>query len=164
MRRTVIIAIYLTICLAFAGCHGDSGDGVMERPDYTSIDYKLTVSSEILKFYDVAVTYVNIAGEKKTDTLTIENWRFTEKNDGYYNTNFILKAVATAKATFPRLAESIDEYILTCEYSAEYYTKPSSAVRRAQKTVDTTVKKANIATYVQEHPTLSLANFERNEH
>ena len=164
MRKNTFITLLfaLVITMSLSCCHGDSGDGVMERPDYTSIDYKLTLSSELLKFYDIQATYTTISEEDKTVEINNETWRVTEKVEGYRNIDFKLKVIATAKTQEPRLDEKVDEYALTCEYSAEYYTKPTSAKRMAQETLNKKVKKSGVTAYLSEHPVITLVNYQKN--
>ena len=164
MRRNAFFTLLFVIAvtMALSSCHGDSGDGVMERPDYTSIDYKLALSSELLKFYDVQVTYTTVSGEEKSEVVNIESWRFTEKAEGFHNTDFKMKVVATVKSQEPRLDEKVEEYALTCEYSAEYYTKPTSAKHMAQETLNKKVKKSGVTAYLSEHPVITLVNYQKN--
>lgn len=164
MKKHAFIALLLAlaITMALSGCHGDSGDGVMERPDYTSIDYKLALSSELLNFYDVQATYTTISEEEKTVKISTETWRVTEKVEGYRNTDFKLTVIATVKTQNPRMDEKVDEYALTCEYSAEYYTKPTSAKRMAQVTLSQKLKKAGVAAYLSEHPVITLVNYQKD--
>lgn len=164
MRTNTFFTLIFTLAvtLALSSCHGDSGDGVMERPDYTSIDYKLALSPELLKFYDVQATYTTISEQDKTVEITNETWRVTEKAEGYRNIDFKLKVIATAKTQEPRLDEKVDEYALTCEYSAEYYTKPTSAKRMAQVTLDKKVKKTGVTAYLSEHPVITLVNYQKD--
>lgn len=163
IKKALITLLFaLAVIMTFSSCHGDSGDGVMERPDYTSIDYKLSLSYEVLKFYDVTATYTSIDGEENTITINSQTWRYTEKVEGYRNTDFKLKVIATAKSQELRLDEKVDEYALTCEYSAEYYTKPTSAKRMAQETLNKKLPKASVAAYLAEHPTIVLVNYDKN--
>ena len=164
MRRNAFITLLfaLAVTMTLSSCHGDSGDGVMERPDYTSIDYKLALSPEMLKFYDIQATYTSISEEEKTVEITNETWRVTEKVEGYRNIDFKLKVIATVKTQEPRLDEKVDEYALTCEYSAEYYTKPTSDKRMAQETLNKKLKKTAVAAYLTEHPVITLVNYQKN--
>ncbi|MBO4821076.1 MAG: hypothetical protein J5548_06385 [Prevotella sp.] len=164
MRRNAFITLLfaLAVTMTLFGCHGDSGDGVMERPDYTSIDFKLALSPELLKFYNVQATYTSISEEDKTVEITNETWRVTEKVEGYRNIDFKLKVLATVKSQEPRLDEKVDEYALTCEYSAEYYTKPTSAKRMAQVTLDKKLKKTGVTTFLAENPVITLVNYQKN--
>ena len=52
---------------------GDDDDGVMERPDYTSINYKLALSADLLRFYNIKATYVTVSGEEKTEDVEAES-------------------------------------------------------------------------------------------
>ena len=116
----------------------------------------------MLKFYDIQATYTSISEEEKTVEITNETWRVTEKVEGYRNIDFKLKVIATVKTQEPRLDEKVDEYALTCEYSAEYYTKPTSAKRMAQETLNKKLKKTAVAAYLTEHPVITLVNYQKN--
>ena len=162
MKRLLTTALCCSLLILLAGCHGDSGDGVMDRPNYTSINYKVTVSQALLHFYNVSITYIDVSGREKTETMTNEAWHFFEKTDGEQNIDFKMAVTATAKGVQPSLKDGMDAYNLYCEYSVEYYTKPTSAKRTARKALETTVKKESMETYLQEHSTLALVNYDKN--
>lgn len=166
MKKASILELFgfmalVMTSLLFANC-GDDDDGVMERPDYTSINYKLALSSDLLRFYDITATYVNVSGEEKTESVETETWNRKDKLDGNYNTPFRLDVKAIAKQPLPKLSNDIDAYNFKCEFSAEYYTKATSAKREARITFDKTVKKENLAVFLQENDTISLVNYKRS--
>ena len=88
MKRLLATVLCCTLLILLACCHGDSGDGVMDRPNYTSINYKLTASQALLHFYDVSITYVDVSGREKTEMMTNEEWHFFEKTDGEHDIDF----------------------------------------------------------------------------
>lgn len=157
------ISTWATICLALFLCLSSCGedDGVMERPDYTSIIYKLTLSSEMLSFYDVTATYITVNGEEKTETITDGSWQFKDKKDGSHKITFKLKVIASKKDNLPQLNPKIENYHFDCTYSAEYYTKETSAKREAKESMKNTVKRESVISYVESHPTLTLADYKK---
>lgn len=166
MKKASILAIFsfmilVMTSLLFANC-GDDDDGVIERPDYTSINYKLAISSDLLRFYNITATYVNVSGEEKTENVDTESWNRKDKLDGKYNTSFRLDVIAIARQPLPKLSNEIDAYDFKCEFSAEYYTKATSAKREARITFDKTVKKENLAVFLQENDTISLVNYKKS--
>lgn len=162
MKRLLATILCCTLLILLACCHGDSGDGVMDRPNYTSINYKLTASQALLHFYDVSITYVDVSGREKTEMMTNEEWHFFEKTDGEHDIDFKMTVTATAKGVQPSQKDGQDAYNLYCDYSVEYYTKPTSAKRTARKALETTVKKESMEAYLQEHSTLALVNYDKN--
>ena len=154
-----VIVICSTLLLCLNSCGED--DGVMERPDYTSIIYKLALSSDMLAFYDVTATYTNVNGEEKTEAITIETWQFKERRDGSHKLTFSLKVQARKKAVLPQLNEKKETYQFDCTYSAEYYTKETSAKREAKESMKNSVQKEHVIDYVESHPTLLLADYKK---
>ena len=162
MKKLLTTALCCTLLILLAGCHGDSGDGVMDRPNYTSVNYKLTASQALLHFYNISITYVDVSGREKTETMTNETWNFFEKTDGEHDIDFKMTVTATAKGVQPSQKDGQDAYNLYCDYSVEYYTKPTSAKRTARKALETTVKKESMEAYLQEHATMALVNYDKN--
>ena len=161
MKRLLTTALCCTLLIFLAGCHGDSGDGVMERPDYTSVNYKLTVSQALLHFYHVNITYVDVSGRERTEEMSTMEWNFFEKTDGEHDIDFKMNVTATARGVAPAQNDGQDSYTLACEYSVEYYTKPTSAKRTARQALNTTVKKESMEAYMQEHSTIALVNYDK---
>lgn len=154
--------LFATLLLsAILGCRPDSGDGVMDRPDYTMVNYQLTISDEFLMFYDVKVNYQNVEGMPQSETVTNVKWQFKEKADGHH-ANFSLSATATAKSEDKRGHLNNDSIPVrfTCDYSAEYYSKATSAKRIHNEWASPSIKKENIDTYLSEHPTIKLCELD----
>ncbi len=158
--KTAYLLLIAITSMILVSC-GDDDDGVMERPDYTSINYKLAVSSDLLGFYNIKATYITVSGEEVTEIINTETWNKKDKLDGQHNTPFKFNVIATAKENLPNIS-GIDAYHFTCEFSAEYYTKATSAKREARVTLDKTVNKEVIEKYIQENDTISLVNYKRN--
>ncbi len=158
--RTLAFMILLSaLSICFSSCGED--DGVMERPDYTSINYKLAISQDLLSFYDVTASYTNVNGEEKTENVTSESWQYKERRDGSHKLTFTLKVQARKKEVMPRLNEEKSNYQFDCIYSAEYYTKETSAKREAKESMKTTVEKEHVIAYVELHPVLTLADYKK---
>ena len=158
--RTLAFMVLLSaLSICFSSCGED--DGVMERPDYTSINYKLAISQDLLSFYDVTASYTNVNGEEKTENVTSESWQYKERRDGSHKLTFTLKVQARKKEVMPRLNEEKSNYQFDCTYSAEYYTKETSAKREAKESMKTTVEKEHVIAYVELHPVLTLADYKK---
>ena len=153
-RRQAIkfFAFFVAFGLMTVSCGDD--DGVMERPDYTSIKYDLEVTSDFLALYNIEVEYKKINGDVVKEQVRDIVWGYKEKVDGERPIDFQLNIVATAR----ELPEgSINKAHLMADVSMEYYTKKTSAKRMHQKTIDREI--TNDKEYVKEHPTIVIANF-----
>ena len=147
-----LFAVLLTLGLLQTSC--DDDDGVMERPDYTSIKYDLEVSSDFLSLYNIQVEFKKINGDVAKEQVKDIVWGYKEKVDGERPIDFQLNVVATAREI---TKSSIDKAHLLADVSMEYYTKKTSAKRMHQKTIDREV--TNDIEYIKEHPTITIASF-----
>lgn len=143
------------------GCRPDSGDGVMERPDYTMVNYQLTMNEEFLTFYDITVKYQTVDGQPRSETVSMSKWQYKEKSEEHY-TEFYLSAIATAKPKDKQghLKNDTIPVMFSCEYSAEYYSKATSAKRIHNEWATPQIKKENIDAYLAEHPTIKLCELD----
>ncbi len=166
MKKTPTLTLISLLILAMSGLFlascGDDDDGVMERPDYTSINYKLALSADLLRFYNIKATYVTVSGEEKTEVVESESWNKKDKVDGTHHTTFRMNVTATAKRPLPKISSDIEAYKFVCEYSAESYTKATSANREARVTFEKTVKKDNLEVFLEENDTISLVNYKKS--
>ncbi len=155
MKRIYPLFLTAIVMLCTILACGDDDDGVMERPDNTSVNYQLTLSDWLLIYYDVEVTYQDVHGVEHTERVDNLNWQFKDKDQGELK-NFYLKAVATSRGQFPTLSDSLKTMVFSCDYRAEYYSKKTSAKSIHQTPYRTTVKKENIETFVNSNPTIKL--------
>ena len=153
-RQTIkFFVFFMTFGLLTVSC-GDDDDGVMERPNYTSIKYDLEVSSDFLALYNIEVEYKKINGDVVKEQIKDIVWGYKEKIDGERPIDFQMNVVATAR----ELSEgSIGKAHLLADVSMEYYTKKTSAKRMHQKTIDREI--TNDIEYIKEHPTIVIASF-----
>lgn len=164
MKKYLVFTFMALLLLPLVeACRPNSGDGVMERPNYTMVNYQLTFTEHFLQFYDVAVTYQTVDGKNLTETVTLQNWQYKEKSEEPYS-NFFLSAIATAKPKDKRgvLGKNVEEVELSCDYSAEYYSKVTSAKRIHNKGAYATVKKENIDAYLADHTTIKICEIDFN--
>jgi hypothetical protein len=163
MKKTFIgatLALFLTL-LCLTACQED--DGVMERPDYTSVKYKLVLSSDLLRYYDVTAVYNTLDGHTDSTRVDQEYWEYKEKKDGEHRNGFLFRAYATLKDPVPALLRNVDEYELKAEYGHETYTKKTSATNTgANEVLNIKVKKESIETYVTSHSVISICHFKAN--
>lgn len=152
-KLLTLFVLFLTFA-ALSSCGSD--DGVMERPDYTSIRYDVEVSDAFLALYDVRVSYKKINGDVEQAQVNNLAWEYKERTDGQHPIDFTLSVVATARENIPQFTDNV--YLLA-DVSMEYYTKKTSAKRTHQKPVETTISANSVASYLHEHPTITLANF-----
>ena len=145
-------ALFMALGLILTSC--DDDDGVMERPDYTSIKYDLEVSSDFLSLYDIEVEYKKIDGTIVKEQVKDIVWGYKEKVDGEHPIDFKVNVVATAREISKSSASKAH---LMADVSMEYYTKKTSAKRMHQKTIDREI--TNDIDYVKEHPVIVIANF-----
>ena len=160
MRKLHYIPCLLClIAAALLNSCGDDDDGVMERPDYTSINYEVTLSDEFLSMYTVEVEYKKLSGDKEQARMDAIYWQYKEKQDGTRPIDFSLRVVAKARERVPMFSGKNDEKInLLADVSIEYYTKKTSAKRTHLRPLDTDIEKGNAATYMEAHPTIEIAN------
>ncbi len=164
MKKHLIATLAVLLLVPFLhSCRPNSGDGVMERPDYTMVKYDLTFTDEFLAFYDVTVTYMTVDGRKLTETVTSISWAYSEKSEENHS-SFYLAANATCKPKDkrPTLGSKVESVTFSCEYSAEYYSKATSAKRIHNKGAYATVKKENIDAYLDEHPSVKICEIDMN--
>ena len=151
-KAFILFVFFISLGLLLTSCNDD--DGVMERPDYTSIKYDIEVSSDFLALYNIEVEYKKINGDMVKEQVKDIVWGYKEKVDGERPIDFQMNVVATAR----ELPEgNIGKAHLLADVSMEYYTKKSSAKRMHQKTIDREI--TNDKEYVKEHPTIVIANF-----
>lgn len=152
-------ALFLALGLLTVAC-GDDDDGVMERPDYTSIRYDVEVSDEFLAMYEVMIEYKTLSGElveTRSDNLA---WQYKEKQDGTRPIDFSIRVWAKARDRVPNLVgDKKDQIYLMADVSMEYYTKKTSAKRKHQKPIDKKIDKAEVGKYMEAHPTIDLVSF-----
>ena len=147
-----IFALFMAFGLLLTSC--DDDDGVMERPDYTSIKYDLEVSSDFLSLYNIDVEYKKINGDQAKEQVKDIVWGYKEKVDGERPIDFQLNIVANAREI---TKSSSGKAHLIADVSMEYYTKKTSAKRLHQKTIDREI--TNDIEYIKEHPTIVIASF-----
>ena len=159
-RQTFILfAIFMAIGLLLTSC-GDDDDGVMERPDYTSIRYDVEVSDEFLAMYEVKVEYKTFSGELVEARLDNLAWQYKEKQDGECPIDFSIRVWAKARDRVPNLTgDKKGQIQLMADVSMEYYTKKTSAKRTHQKPLDKKIDKAETGKYMEAHPTIDIAYF-----
>lgn len=151
-KAFILFVFFISLGLLLTSCNDD--DGVMERPDYTSIKYDIEVSSDFLALYNIEVEYKKINGDMVKEQVKDIVWGYKEKVDGERPIDFQMNVVATAR----ELPEgNIGKAHLLADVSMEYYTKKTSAKRMHQKTIDREI--TNDKEYVKEHPTIVIANF-----
>lgn len=154
MKKIYTLLFVWVVVGALLSC-GDDDDGVMERPDNTTINYEMAINDWLLLYYNVEVTYQDVHGVEHTERVDQQNWHFKEKESGELK-NFYFKGVATARGTFPILHDTIKSITYSCDYRADYYTKKTSAKSIHKTSLYTTVKKENIETFIGSHPTIQL--------
>ena len=151
-KAFIFFVFFISLGLLLTSCNDD--DGVMERPDYTSIKYDIEVSSDFLALYNIEVEYKKINGDMVKEQVKDIVWGYKEKVDGERPIDFQMNVVATAR----ELPEgNIGKAHLLADVSMEYYTKKTSAKRMHQKTIDREI--TNDKEYVKEHPTIVIVNF-----
>ena len=151
-KAFILFVFFISLGLLLTSCNDD--DGVMERPDYTSIKNDIEVSSDFLALYNIEVEYKKINGDMVKEQVKDIVWGYKEKVDGERPIDFQMNVVATAR----ELPEgNIGKAHLLADVSMEYYTKKTSAKRMHQKTIDREI--TNDKEYVKEHPTIVIANF-----
>ena len=156
-----MLALCLTTVFCLTACEEDNG--VMERPDYTSVKYKLTLSNDLLRYYNVTAIYNTVDGRTDSVTVIEPYWEFKDNKEGEHRNGFLFRAYATRKDPLPALLSNIDEYELQAEYGHETYTKKTSATNTgAEEVLNIKVKKESIETYVESHPVISICNFKAN--
>lgn len=153
MRKIYTILYVCVVVAALLSCGDD--DGVMERPDNTTINYEMAINDWLLLYYNVEVTYQDIHGVEHTERVDQQNWHYKEKESGELK-NFYFKGVATARGNFPVLPDTIKSITYTCDFRGDYYTKKTSAKSVHKTPLNTTIKKENIETYIGSHPTIQL--------
>ena len=161
-RRHLLGAVIALLLLPLiGGCRPNSGDGVMERPNYTMVNYELEFTEHFLQFYDVTVTYMTVDGKKLTEVVTLLNWNYKEKSEEQYS-NFYLSAYAKAKPKEqrPTLGKEVTELDFSCDYSAEYYSKATSAKRIHNKGAYAVVKKESVDTYLADHSEVKICEID----
>lgn len=158
LATTLLALLLLPIIEA---CRPNSGDGVMERPNYTMVNYQLEFTDHFLSFYDVTVTYQTVDGKQLTETLTTQTWQYKEKSEEQYS-NLYFSVFATAKPKDKRgkLNDKVETVELSCDYSVEYYSKATSAKRIHQKGAYATVKKESIDDYLADHTNIKVCEID----
>ena len=152
-RAYSLLTVFFGLVFILFACGDD--DGVMERPDNTTVSYQLTLNDWLLLYYDVEVTYQDVHGVAHTERIGQENWQFKDKDEGELK-NLYLKAVATSRGTFPTLTDSIKTIYFSCDYRVDYYSKKTSAKSIHRAPYYVTVKKENIETFINSNPTIKL--------
>ncbi len=151
-------ALVFAVCLMVA-CGDD--DGVMDRPDYTKVSYKLELGTGWLQLYDVTVEYYTADGQPKSFTMKEDKWEFEDKVDGQYK-KFFYRVTAKAKHTTldptdPEIAALLaKDKDLTYTYEYHYYEKETSAHVIKPEMQGKVVGAGDIASYVEAHPTVKL--------
>lgn len=114
--QTMKIAKYLAagLCLAtFSGFTTSCGDDEPDPQDMATakvkIEYDVEVSSDLLKYCDVQVYYLDADARPATETLTNTEFHKTftyERNNAYHT--YTLSMSATPKKSFPEYSESLN--------------------------------------------------------
>lgn len=158
--QSVTLLLLLMIMTVVPSSCGDDDDGVMERPDYTSIIYKIALSEDLMNFYNVTAVYTLLDGTEITEDIQNTSWEKKDKVDGERRSQVKLTVTAKKRPAIPTY-DMKRNYLLECDYSAEYYTKTTSAKREARKGLNQTVKGENIKTFLEANETILLIDYHR---
>ena len=104
--KTLAIMMGMVMSFSLVSCGDDDGDKEPEDPKavaYYDVKYVTDLGEDWFKFFDVSITYVNGAGEEKTDAIE-ENTHISDKIQANVAPNTVnFKIHVVRKANIPEV-------------------------------------------------------------
>ena len=66
----VAVALGLVATVSLAACGGDDDDSEAKKAAYAEIEYNVTLSDDIVKYYDIDVEYTGLKEKAMTEQLS----------------------------------------------------------------------------------------------
>ena len=94
----VAVALGLVATVSLAACGGDDDDSEAKKAACAEIEYNVTLSDDIVKYYDIDVEYTGLKEKAMTEQLTTNKWTLKRGSSTKlpvtfkYKFNFALKS------------------------------------------------------------------------